>query len=236
MGVALIRHLGPRATIQVLRALGELRRHGTVAAPAPGRTLSRAGFFQLAAGVVAAGAIMAKASPVRASTYDAARAWVEANKDRLPQRYDEFVRHPMAHRRAIFAELTPEARSRLWEAHLQDYAATHPGLSARQRTALRNAAALTSTTAVFAAGRSPELLRGMDDVARQVRQAFGPAEARTLVATLGPAEPLGAPACNCASVSDFCNDHCSKGELHCVTSNSGCGLFWVHPCDGLCVT
>src|SRR5919197_3957987 len=28
MGVALIRHLGPRATIQVLRALGELRRHG----------------------------------------------------------------------------------------------------------------------------------------------------------------------------------------------------------------
>jgi hypothetical protein len=248
MAIALVRHLGLPSTIQVLRALGRLRRHESPAAQASSRTLSRAGFFQLAAGVVAAGAIMAKTSPAQAMAEQArggARAWVEANKGRLPQRYDEFVRHPMAHRRAIFAELTPEARSRLWIAHLRDYATSHPGLTARQRTALDQAVALVATTALFApGGRSADLRRRADHVAEDVRQVFGNDEAVALVATLGPAEsadtarPMAAaarPECSCSQGDDWCSRAGTWCDgIDCVRSDSGCGSWWSWPCDGLC--
>ncbi len=50
----------------------------------------------------------------------------------------------------------------------------------------------------------------------------------------GSPGPLGTAACSCAVDHDWCSSRCSR-EFSCVPANSGCGAFWVYPCDGLCV-
>lgn len=115
------------------------------------------------------------------------RAWVEANRGQLPEQFDDFVAHPMAYRRAIFAELSLQVRSRLWSEHLARYRQDHPDLNQEQRAVLDQAQELFADPDTFATVRTepdPEL----DQLKDAAIAAYGHTEARALIATLGPEE------------------------------------------------
>lgn len=115
------------------------------------------------------------------------RAWIEANLNRLPDRYSEFTAHSMPYRQAIFAELSPAQRRGLWQEHFARYRNAHPGLTPEQRRVLGRAERLIADESTLAESRTtpdPELDQLKDDTIA----AYGFAEARNLIATLGPPE------------------------------------------------
>jgi hypothetical protein len=233
MALPLMRGLGPKPTVRVLRALGELRRKPTTE---PGG-LGRKQFLQLAAGAaVAAGLVLGGRTSAAADTAAKARDWVAANRDRLPQRYDQLAALPLEYRRAVFAESSTQVRARLWLDHLDHYLATHPDLETAQTKILDRAHALVPK--VFAGGReatSAERARlKKDAIAR-----FGFEEARAILATLGPSErrsPAAPRDCECSWADSWCTPllACTNYPITCEYSDSGCGDFWIWPCDGVC--
>jgi hypothetical protein len=65
-----------------------------------------------------------------------------------------------------------------------------------------------------------------------LRDDFGPASDIDVLVTFAPDAPWG------SQESDWCNwvtnpDPDCKSVL-CREQNSGCGTFWVYPCDGIC--
>lgn len=244
MAVPLARRLGARATLRLLGALGKLSRGSTAADQAAAATgLPREQFLRLA-GVGAAAALLTGRIPVAAAAShepSAAEKWVRDNRDRLPKTYAGVVTHDLAHRRAIFAELSAGERADLWREHLRDYLAAHPGLSASQRQVVDSALALSSRESMFAAPMTPDspLHRRQDELRKAAIRAFGKDEARALLATLGPAAPSAAAgdcACNCWS--DYCGGSCvccgDCDQCWCACSDSGCGTFWTWRCEGTC--
>ncbi len=105
--------------------------------------------------------------------------------DRLPETYDDFIAHPMARRRALYAQLPARTRSRLWLEQLSRYRATHPELTAEQQRVLDEIEVVIRDEDAFAPG--PEL----DRISNAAITAFGQDEARKLLATLGPDEAGG---------------------------------------------
>jgi hypothetical protein len=91
---------------------------------------------------------------------------------------------------------------------------------------------------VFAGGREavgPELTRLKDAAIA----AFGIDEARALIGTLGPSETSASVAqrdCDCSNADSFCHflPNCTNWPIGCNYDDSGCGTFWVWPCDGIC--
>ncbi|GAB3741960.1 bacteriocin fulvocin C-related protein [Nocardiopsis nanhaiensis] len=120
------------------------------------------------------------------------QAWIEAHRGRLPETYDAFAAHSMDYRRAIFAELSPEVRSRLWTEHVTRYRESRADLSPEQDAALAHALELFSDPGTFAevhTGPDPVL----DRLKAQTIAAFGFSEAAAIIATLGPPDEGGTP-------------------------------------------
>lgn len=231
MTYQLLRRLGPRATVRVLRALGEARA-GTTTSPA-GTGASRAQFLRVAGGLAVASTILFKGgTPAFAQGQDAAAAdtWVEAHAGRLPTTYADVTALPLAHRRAVHAALPPAARSRLWVEHIDRFRAAHPQLTARQTTVLERARTTAADPATF---QRRLLARPQhSDLTESAIAAFGKEQAVQLLATLGPSEAL-AQDCSCSSFSDACIfSDCIGGG--CTISDGGCGQFWIWDCDGTC--
>jgi len=67
--------------------------------------------------------LVAAAPPV--TSCDLARDWVRAHARSLPQTRTEIQEYAAPWRRAIFAELSPNVRARLWREHLSDILASH---------------------------------------------------------------------------------------------------------------
>src|SRR5439155_1687717 len=105
-----------------------------------------------------------------------AHDWVEANKGRLPETYDDLLAHPMVYRKAIYRASKVDVRCRFWEEHLKRYIATHPGLTMEQEQAIARAFYLIQTR--FAS------LTQADE--KMFIAAFGREEAHAIFATLGP--------------------------------------------------
>ena len=251
MAVRLTARLGPRRTVRLLGALGQLDRAAATdaaeARPGTGRRM----FLRLAGVGVAAAVLTGRASAASAGGKpDPAREWARANRANLPQRYADFSGYDLSHRRAIFDELTPRTRSRLWTEHLQNYRATHPTMTDDQRQVFERALKMAGQETTFA-GESHEGARPQrKDLREAAVEAFGIDQARALLAALGPAEDgsiAAAPKCGC----NFPDDYCGSGT-HCVgtcdplaenpctdcyctgCSSRGCGTFWVEPCNGYC--
>lgn len=222
--------LGPSRSLRVVRSLsgGDLvindRRRLLKAVPGVA-----AGAFLISGGLAAP----ALASGSRSA--DATRRWVKANKGRLPTRYDDVVTYPMAYRRAIFQELEPAVRRQLWLEHFDRYRASHPELSAEQSAVIDRAAAVMDK--VFTT--SGDHRAAVEGMKRDAIKAYGNAEARTLIATLGPPEKAAdVPNCSCASFDDWCGNgqYCNDDAISggCNRSDFGCGAGWIYPCDGIC--
>ena len=242
MVVALVRRLGVRSAVRVLRALGE-QHHDSTATESPGSAglarIGRTQFLRLGAGVtVATGLLVKGVAPAWAQAQDAssAQAWVAANRDRLPVTYEEVAAHPMAYRRAIVQALTPAQRSQLWVEHVRRFRAAHPGLSGEKAAAVNRAEKAAATVSVFEQGPGHTAL---SDLHRQAVNALGPDQAAVLLSRLGaPATGTARqlPDCECSSLQDLCtgNRNCQPRDDVCTRTEGGCGTFWARICDGLC--
>ncbi|MFD7667412.1 bacteriocin fulvocin C-related protein [Streptomyces sp. NPDC059788] len=244
MAVALVRRLGPRATVRTVGALSDLRR--------PSRTEDGPGrkqFLRLAGGAAVTAGLLIGAGRAAANAAtadrDEAELWVEAHRDSLPQDYDAMIAHPLHHRQAIWAALPPATRSRLWVEHLTRYRRAHPGLSPEQSGVLEKVHRIAARESSFAFDRVDDPGPGERALREAAAQHFGREEANRLFATLGPAEPSGrrgakALNCNCSVESNYCSssachdNQCMKGRCSCRVYQRSCGYLWRYPCDGFC--
>lgn len=247
MIIPLVRQLGPRSTIHVLRSLGELR--GRVAGlpirQVENGALGRAQFLKLGAGVaLVTGIIISGQAPALAEPeFVIARRWVGKNRDRLPQFYDDVIAYPVAYRKAIFSAQTPLVQSRLWVEHLTRYRSTHPGLSEEQENLIERALVVASNESTFDSKRdlSDGTGQQIKDLEEAAKRVFGPDESYALIGTLGPSErPTVSTAnrgCTCSAEHDYCTNGsvCYSDSENCLHSGPpGCGGFYKSVCNGLC--
>jgi hypothetical protein len=124
---------------------------------------------------------------------DDPRAWVRANKHRLPRTYAEFSDFTLIYRRVIYQELTPETRAQLWTDHLARYLDAHPDLSPEQRLIIADAQDMVGQPDLRQPGEPmpPAHHSRLKDIERRAIEAFGRDEVRDLLATLGPPERPG---------------------------------------------
>ncbi|MEV1005515.1 bacteriocin fulvocin C-related protein [Nonomuraea sp. NPDC050202] len=120
-------------------------------------------------------------------------AWVQANKHNLPHTYADFSRFSIAYRRAIYQELPPAVRSRLWTEQITQYLSAHPGLSTQQRQVLADAQVIVGDEAVHRPdSMEAAVIRDkVMDLHQRAVEAFGHDQAHDLLSTLGPSEPSG---------------------------------------------
>lgn len=242
IAIPLARRLGPRSTLRVVRALGQLRDPDHPIA-ASGDSTSLKSFLRLVAGVAVVTVVLAtnQLPGFAESGSSKARAWVAANRNRLPQTYDDIVGYSMAYRRAIYTELSPTVRSQLWVEQLNRYRIEHPQLSADQATAIDRAVTILASESTFAvepADRS-DLDQKIEEHKELAIGAFGRDEAHDLFATLGPADDTVKPQqgdCVCHHRDDW---WCPTGQVcnqthECRFEGDGCGWWNAQPCDGLC--
>lgn len=237
MGVWLVRRLGLRSTMRVLAALERLRsgEEEQQSKQMKRGVIGRAQFLRLCTGgAIAAGMIMMGKTPAFAAGEDQAwveaQSWVEANKGRLPENYDELIGYPMAYRKAIYRASTPGVQARFWQEQFQRYRAAHPECSAEQAAVLDRALELTRTGFTTHTEADEQAMIA----------AFGKDGSRALFATLG-SEPtirsgrLADFSCECSNSSDYCGGgkRCILGADGC-TETGGCGLGWSYPCNGMC--
>jgi hypothetical protein len=240
MSVPLVRRLGVRSTVAVVRALGQLRReaaghaselpHGQQAGGITRKQLLRFGSGALVVGgLVLAGKVPAFASERQRG----AQSWVQANKDKLPTSYAAVIGYPMEYRRAIFQASPPAVRSRLWVDHFAQYRAVHPSLSPAQSKVLAAASALAADVRLF--GGAPDArVTALEEASTS---AFGLAENHSLIGALGPNPRPDSPAndcdCEAGAGSPYCwGDPCEW--YGCSYTSSGCGPLWLSQCTGNC--
>jgi hypothetical protein len=236
LAARLVRSLGPRTTLDVLRALGRLRAESRGSAAAAAESVSRKRFLRIGAGLAVAGGLVLTGRMPAFAADDAARRWVAANRDRLPHGYDAVIAHPLDYRRAIFQELPPATRGALWTEQLRRYQNEHQDLTPEQKDVLASALAMASSADTYQ-GNGPD----PDELTRfraSAEAAFGADPARRLFATLGPADrsttqPADQRGCTCATTSDWCDNSTHCFRTNCI-NQSGCGTLWSSNCDGLC--
>lgn len=234
MAGPMIRALGPRSTINVLRALGQQRNKTTGDGDGPsGKSVLNRAILQFGSGLLVAGGLIL--SGMLSVGPDPARAWVKANADRLPQNYDDLVSHPLDYRRAIYQELAPAVRSSLWVEHLRRYRQEHPNLSTAQNEVLDSASKMMAHESNFVAGSGLSAER-YSQFRSAAQDAFGHEEAARIFATLGPSDEQvqSSHSCTCSSHDDWCGNRTSCNAGDC-TVQGGCGALWGQACDGLCV-
>jgi hypothetical protein len=237
MGTMLVWRLGPRRTIRVLRALGEVSSPAGGGDEPAGKLLGRRALFKLGAGLGVAGAlVLSGRAPAFAEPrkLTAARAWARANRGPSDSLYDEFAAYPPDYRRVIFGEFSPSARSHLWSEHLTRYRSARPRLTGRQARVLDEAEAIVADESIW--DRGPEARARVTELESAAVDALGCEEYLRALVDLGSpeagatAEPEGLPCCACRLGS-----RCERCRIQgCFTCNDwpGCGCLNFWECDG----
>ncbi|MGP4012754.1 bacteriocin fulvocin C-related protein [Streptomyces sp. 4N124] len=249
MAVPLVRRLGLRSTVRVVRAFGRLRHPADRSAEGAGDVMGRKRFLQLGVGaaVVAGLAVTGQVPAFAHSGRSKSQAWVEANMDRLPRQYADFSAYPMTYRRQIYPHLPPETKRQLWLDHLGQYRETAARLTPARTAVLDRATTIVRDECTFTS--VPEPGSQFDQTLRELREEairqFGRDEANALLITLGPVQdPVPFPVeeddvlvtCTC---SDQCHDNCPGSDycaykLHDCAFITDCCAFWLYVCNGLC--
>ncbi|HWO68122.1 MAG TPA: bacteriocin fulvocin C-related protein [Umezawaea sp.] len=256
MVLPLVRRLGPRSTMRVISALGELqqqRKDRNGPENARRNLMTRSQFLRFAAGAVAAsGIVLTGRTPAfAAGEATEARAWVAANLSRLPQRYDDLIGYPMTYRKEIWKASAPRLRSQWWLEQLGRYQATHGDLTAEQNAVMTQTLKLAAdeTTFNFEQADRSELMRQVKGLAASATDAFGTEEAHAVFATLGAAEnPVTRPEPCCTMPGCDCNHDQEPGLNWCGSRDCiyyitkpcavyccDCGFLLLARCDGRCL-
>ena len=168
VGIAwpLVCRLGPRTTVDVVYALGNVR---------PSTSVWRR---LIGGGVVAGSLLLTGKAPITEARERAdARRWVRRHRDRLPRTYDEITAFPPAYRIEIFAASSPEVQSHFWVEAIKRDRESRRDLTDTQHLVYEEALALATVTEVFRPPLEPELSRRLDDLHHQaVREFSAPAE------------------------------------------------------------
>jgi hypothetical protein len=255
MSIPLARRLGPADTVRVVQSLGALRRRSQghaselPGAPTGPVAMGRARFLRLGAGAgVAAGLLLAGEVPALADDErQAALAWVKKNSKNLPHMYENVIKYPLRYRRAIFNASAANVRRDLWMEHLLTYRTAHPNLTKQQSGVIDRAWWMLEDPSMFAGKPSQDAKQKLDALHKDAVTAFGNNEAHALLGALGRAAPPSAkvssaadpPTCPCFSAANGSQDFCDSGHCtvdgYCEWQPTGCGVFWVNPCNGDCV-
>jgi hypothetical protein len=164
---------------------------------------------------------------------------VKSNRDRLPQTYAEFVTHDPVRRKAIWVELSPRVRSRLWVEQLTGLRAARAGDTPRQRAVLEAGLALAADVSIFdGAPMTAESHQRLEELRVSAIDAFGLDQARAMFTNLGPAGAAAKGICQCSCRSDWCSSGCvccaSCGQCgYCLTL--ACGTLDLYECRGNCL-
>lgn len=243
MAIHMVRAIGLRSTLRVLRTLGQITAHAANPADTDNSRISRKRFLSqvLVGGAAASGLLLFGRLPaVAAPAPSPEEIWVQENLQRLPHSYDEFVGFDAAHRKAIFRSLPAETRSRMWVTQFQRYANTHPDLTVEQKRVLDHALNLAGQPSVFdEAALSADHRNQLEELRVTAIAAYGKAEGRALFTMLGPTDASAARAgCGCSCTSDWCDGGCiccgDCNNCHCGCSSVGCGTLLMSRCNGTC--
>ncbi|UQA59474.1 bacteriocin fulvocin C-related protein [Polyangium aurulentum] len=169
-------------------------------------------------------------------------AWVERNHDNLPSTYNEVVRLPKPYRKGVFNASSPSVKSSLWRSHLSHYMESHPSMSQEQQAVLAEATAFASEE-LYSGDTSEATDARAQQILDDAKKVFSSADVGQIFTELGGSGSGGAqldqPFCNCSLQSDQCwsqgNYKCTGNIVPCTWLGSGCGLFWTHSCNGICV-
>ena len=184
-----------------------------------------------------------------------AHAWVRAHAAGLPQSFEKFAQFPVPYQHAIFEALPPEGKAQIMAGRLRVALESERTLTAEQRAFLQRALA-QATPATFGGDlKSREMLNKLcaesaDMLPGKLRALLQPGV--TPVSLGLSTDPsafrvrvgefvkemvlLHAATCEC-SAGSYCSGCCNLGygpgwEL-CSGTESGCGCFFMYPCDGL---
>ncbi len=254
MTLQLTRRLGPADSVRVVHALGALRRRSQghaselPGAPTGPVAMSRAKFLRFGAGTgVAAGLVLFGRVPAFADDENkAAQDWAAKNSKNLPQTYENVIKYPLRYRRAIFNASAANVRRELWVRHLDGYRSAHPKLTAQQNGIIDRARTLVQDPSI--SDRSEASQQKLTALHQDALAAFDKNETFALLGALGPAAAPSArpssvtsdvPTCPCFSAANGTQDFCDSGKCtvdgYCEWQQSGCGVFWINPCNGDCV-
>jgi len=181
-----------------------------------------------------------------------AAAWVADHAGELPSTYDELAAYPPSLRRAIFAALPAETKSRLWREHLERWVEGHPGLEASAQAVIAEAMDLLASDMFAVMDDAEKRQAYVDRLHGFEAKALGvmtPAELRGAFVDLGSfrtaavvGEPIikELPECDCALGEPGTVQECPRGKTckdgGCKNdSGAGCGLFHYVPCHGRCL-
>jgi hypothetical protein len=188
-----------------------------------------------------------------------AHDWATAPDAALPTTYERLITLSSAYQRAAFSQLSPGAKSAVWQAHLRTIRSTD-NLSIDEIEAL-TLAMDALTPAVFSGSRTEDVIRHMMVVCAAIRSAFGATLAgevarlpsvespfsesvrrwaRAVQRVVGTAASAsGSSDCDCI-VDSWCTD-CGDGNTcleasECTVVPAACGCFFVWDCTEKCVT
>jgi hypothetical protein len=195
-----------------------------------------------------------------ATPTEAAIQWAAGlSADSLDRAGDQIRAYPFIYRRAIMRALSPERRSQVWRANINDYIQSHPDLNAGTVAVLQAAADLASPENL--SNPTAEARVRVKLIGDQVQALIGQEEAQTVLYRLGPRdgtfaslEPTRLRLANWVrakfiAMARFTRDcDCSvdwgcDGFFTYCKANTGCqiddewpmcGWLWDWVCDGLC--
>ena len=185
---------------------------------------------------------------------DRAASWVRLHGNSLPTSYDELLAFPLPYRQRIFNALSASDKAAVAREHLTRLLGK-PDLTLAQRETIDMARAAIAPELYGFNHRAAD-----PAVTMRINEVFGRTEARDLFAQMGPPEgsyrtwssarvmlleditrlfsASATPGCDCTwcagcysptqSFGWFCED------LRCSPTESGCGIFWLEPCDIRC--
>lgn len=155
----------------------------------------------------------------------------------------------------FYETLSPQEKADIWTAHLKEFLASHPDLTAEQRDVILEALGLIALDVfeVQPHDSAWEWTRAaLDRLTMRGRTLLPFATAKAALVDLGyPSSDIsgGLTAadddkidCTCSTASDWCdmftnvNDTCVAGFLECTILMRGCGTLWLYACDGFCWT
>lgn len=112
------------------------------------------------------------------------RAWIRRHPEALPTTLADLSRFPMAFRRILVNEVSPDVRLRLWREHFETFLRPEAGLTDQQRDMIvATAAELPHLLA--APAPNPTIL----DWERRAAMVFSRHEAARIFMLIGPPEP-----------------------------------------------
>jgi hypothetical protein len=139
-----------------------------------------------------------------------------------------------------FAVISAEKKRAVWQKHLES--ADLRTFSQEQTDFIENTISNVLPNFQFDGRDDIEKIRAFRNEAFRV---FTKADAKKLFGSLRPTLTLmrasaSAGRCNCSRIDDWCDEQyvcigADSGMWQCSPSTWGCGLFWIEPCNGMCV-